>query len=135
VPVARTSLVLAFASLSALSSPVTAGAAGKKPTLSAGANTIAGPGRVTVEAEGEVRVLLQSPQTPLDLCLTVVNVGPAGTAISGAVKDPGSVVNTSDAAPPGDAASVCRAASNEVSVRCLNPGATCSALWRVDQPR
>jgi hypothetical protein len=130
----RWGFVLALASTSVVAAgPVLA--QGKKATLLATGNTIAGPGRVTIDPGGQTLVLRQSDQTPLDLCVTAVHVGPPGTVVSAQVKDPGSVANSSSVERPGDAVSVCRAASNEVTILCISPGSPCAALWRVDQPR
>lgn len=131
----RWTLGLVLASLCGLAAAGAASAASKKPTLSAGANTIAGPGRVTLAPGADTLVLRQSDATPFDLCVTVVHVGPPGTTITAAVVDPGSVANSSGVERPGDAVSVCRAASNAVRVFCISSGPSCAALWRVDQTR
>lgn len=128
-------LALGMTSLAWLAAAEPASAAGKKPTLLATGNTIAGPGRVTIDPGGETIVLRQSDQTPLDLCVTLVHVGPPGTLLSAQVTDPGSVTNSSAVDRPGDAVSVCRAASSKVNIVCVSPGPPCAGLWRVDQPR
>jgi len=128
-------LALGMTSIVWLAAAEPASAAGKKTTLLATGNTIAGPGRVTIDPEGQTLVLRQSDQTPLDLCVTLVHVGPPGTTLSAQVMDPGNFVNSSAVERPGDAVSVCRAASNEVTIVCISPGPPCAGLWRVDQTR
>lgn len=128
-------LLLGLASIASLVLSTPVAAIGKKPELPAGGNTIAGPGRVTIDPSSQTTVLLQSASTPFDLCVTVVNVGPPGTTVGAFVKDPGSVTNGLQAFTPGDAVSACRAASNEVFITCTSAGPPCAALWRVDQSR
>jgi hypothetical protein len=120
-----------IAVLGALPSEVSA----KKPELLPTGNTIAGPGLVTVGPDTPTLVLRQSSSTPLDLCVTLVHVGPAGTTVGGVVRDPGMVTNSSSVSTPGDAVTVCRNASDNVLIQCVSPGPLCKALWRVDQPR
>jgi hypothetical protein len=134
--VSRLALALAALGWISASCPLPAAAAGaKKPELPAGGNTIGGPGRVTIAPGGETLLLRQTAATPFDLCLTLVHVGPKGTALLGIVRDPSSTYNGSQVDNRGDAVTVCRAASNEVSITCTSPGPPCVALWRVDQPR
>lgn len=127
-PLVRIGLAVALGS----SLPLAAFAKGK-PELPAGGNTIAGPGRVTIEPGGQTLVLRQSDTTPFDLCVTVVHAGKPGTSLLGVVRDPGSVYNGSSVSQPGDAVTVCRAASNEVEISCTSAGPPCVGLWRVDK--
>jgi hypothetical protein len=117
--------------LGALPSEVSA----KKPELLPTGNTLAGPGLVTVGPDTPTLVLRHSSSTPLDLCVTVVHVGPAGTIVGGIVRDPGMTANSSSVSIPGDAVTVCRNASDSVLIQCVTDGPLCKALWRVDQPR
>lgn len=129
----RSASRLALACFALLSSLPSAASAKGKPELLAGGNTIAGPGRVTIDPGSQTLVLRQSDTTPFDLCLTVVHAGKPGTSLLGVVRDPGSVYNGSSVDRPGDAVTVCRAASNEVEISCTSAGPPCVGLWRVDK--
>src|SRR5512144_232669 len=108
-------------------------ASAKKPELLPTGNTIAGPGLVTIEPGANTLVLRQSATDPLNMCITIVHVGPAGTTVGGFVRDPGMVTNGSDGSNPGDAVTACRAGSNNAFVQCTSGGPACKALWRVDK--
>lgn len=127
----RTALVLLAAA--ALANALPTGASAKKPELLPTGNTIAGPGLVTVEPGSNTLVLRQSATDPLNMCITVVHVGPSGTTVGGFVRDPGMVTNGSDVSTPGDAVTACRAGSHNAFVQCTSGGPACKALWRVDK--
>jgi|GEM_PF-4517815 len=117
----------------ALANVLPVGASAKKPELLPTGRTIAGPGLVTVAPGANTLVLRQSSTDPLNMCITVVHVGPPGTTVGGFVRDPGMVTNGSDVSIPGDAVTACRPGSDNAYVQCTSDGPACKALWRVDQ--
>ncbi len=112
-----------MALLIAVAASAPAGAA-KKGDLLPGGNTLAGPGRLTLDDGQNVWLVFGATA---DLCATVANTGRSGL-VDLAIKT-GGVVN-SRTIGPGETLGVCKAGADKVEVTCT--GGSCTLLWRVD---
>jgi len=100
--------------------------AAAKGTLTAGNNTVAGPGTISILAGGTEHIFTH-PANTSDLCATVVNTGkdPVSVNVTGASAPTGSV-------PGGGSKAVC--ADDVTLIDLVCPGdKNCTAQWRVDQ--